>query len=80
MTTATLTTVPLSSIDPRTVNDRPVILTAGGHMHGTQLVGVFETAGDARSIDADDLAIQITSMERLTPEQREIAERNSDNL
>lgn len=60
----------------------PVILTAGmtNGATGRQIFGVFADADDARSIDADSLAIATVSSADLTPEQIEIAEANSESL
>ena len=64
----------------RTVWDgRSVILTEGGSIDGGPILyGVFERPRDARSENADDLAIAIVHAESLTEEQIEIARRNSE--
>lgn len=58
-----------------------VILTAGMHdARGEQIFGMFLSEEDARSIDADDLAIGTCGKEDLTAKQIELAERNTEAL
>ena len=58
-----------------------VILTAGGIVSGCgRIFGVFADEDDARSSDADNLALAIVGREHLTDEQAAIAERNTDSL
>ena len=45
---------------------------------GQQLYGVFQSAGDARSLYADERAIAIVGSEALTEAQRAIAQKNAD--
>jgi len=59
-----------------------VILTAGaidGHS-GRQIIGVFRDADDARSMDADSLALATVAADTLTTEQLAVAEQNSAEM
>jgi len=47
---------------------------------GKQIVGLFETPEDARSIDADDLAWGSTSYDKLTPEEQAVADAKAEEL
>lgn len=59
-----------------------VIVTAGmiDGSTGKQIFGVFSSEDDARSIDADKLAIAVVTTDSLTDEQVDLAERNSEAL
>jgi len=57
-----------------------VILTVGGTVYGRKIYGVFVTEDDARSIDADEMAIGIVGRDKLTYEQAALAARNSEAL
>ena len=61
---------------------RDVILTSGlvDGAGGWQVVGIFADEADARSEDADMLAIGTTSREALSYEQRTIADENAAEL
>jgi len=66
-------------------NHNDVIITAGatvkcGDGQHKQICGVFLTEDDARSQDADSLAIAVPAFEDLTPEQQAIALENSEAL
>ena len=57
----------------------PVFLTLGmSTADGIQIVGVFESEDDARSSDADDLAIATLGVDQLTPDQLDVAKANSE--
>ena len=61
---------------------KDVILTAGGTCQTTdgtwqQIYGIFDSEEDARSGDADDLAIGTVVAKDLTEDQRAMAERNT---
>jgi hypothetical protein len=61
--------------------DLDVILTAGLLTHdGRQTFGLFASESDARSSDADALALGSVGAEKLTPAQIALAERNSEAL
>jgi len=71
----------------RTSFDRyeDVILTAGAirQRHDgswRQVFGVFGAEEDARSMDADDLALAVISAEDLSEDQIALAERNTEAL
>lgn len=61
---------------------REVIVTAGmtDASTGTRMFGVFASEADARSINADSLAIAVVSAADLTAEQIADAEANSEAL
>ena len=62
-------------------NGRQVILTAGAEVDNCgQVCGVFADEGDARSMDADSLAVAIVGWASLSPDQQAAAERNSERL
>lgn len=58
----------------------PAILTLGAFTARGQIAGVFYDESDARSPDADKLAIAIVSVDSLTPEQLAAAARNSERI
>lgn len=71
----TLTTTALAGF-PGTV-----IVTQGAHVvPGGQVYGVFATEADARSIDADRLALGTVGRDALTDSQAAEAAANSDNI
>jgi hypothetical protein len=58
-----------------------VVLTAGGIVSGCgQIFGVFADEADARSQDADKLALAIVGRADMTDAQVAIAERNTESL
>jgi hypothetical protein len=64
------------------VRGQNVIVTEGmiDGATGKTIYGLFASDEDARSIDADDRAVGTVAAYMLTPEQREMAARNSDRL
>lgn len=59
----------------------PVIVTEGGIVSGSgRIYGVFADEQDARSSDADRLALGTIGPDSLTAEQREIAAANTEAL
>lgn len=58
-----------------------VIPTEGGVISGRgKIVGLFMSEEDARSMEADKLAVGIVAWDSLTPEQQAIAARNTESL
>lgn len=62
------------------IDGRDVILVEGCIVHGRKIAGMFECEEDARSPDADSLAVGSIAWDSLTPHQQEIATENSDRL
>ena len=59
----------------------PVIVTEGGIVAGSgRIYGVFSAEEDARSADADKLALGTIGPGQLTEEQRAIAAANTEAL
>lgn len=72
----------MDSLETTTIGaHQDVILTTGVlTANGKRLYGVFHTAADARSSEADRLCLAIIGGDSLTDEQRKLAERNSQAL
>ena len=60
--------------------NRPVILTEGCHIDGVKIAGIFSSEDDARSIDADQLALGTVAWDKLTMHQQEVATENTESL
>ena len=64
-----------------TVDGCEQVLTIGmTDSSGRVLVGIYDNLEDARSVDADELAVGSTFVQCLTPEQLADAEHNSNVL
>lgn len=59
---------------------RPVFVTEGGMIENGRIYGVFATPRDARSENADRLAIATIGRDQLTAEQAAQAKTNSERL
>jgi hypothetical protein len=63
------------------INGQELIVTEGGNVSGSgKIAGLFWSADDAASPEADALAVGTVRWDVLTPEQQAIAGRNSELL
>lgn len=76
----TLKTVALDTIIPERAGQNGILTLGATTPDGRRLVGVFSSEADARSADADSLALAIVAMSDLSPVQQMIADENSDSL
>lgn len=62
--------------------ERPLIITEGmvNGSTGRRIYGAFRSEMDARSSNADNLALAIIGEDKLTPKQIDLASRNSERL